>query len=526
MGRGKSGDLTQEAVRPTGRSLTGRASLNAVASGLDYGVRAIVELVVSPLLVAGLGAQMFGAWRVLWQWSGYVWGASGRSAQALQYAIANRQWTATPLEKRRLVGCAIVVWLCFLPLMLLAGALGVWLGPAILDVPSDQVAQFRVAAAILAVDAMVLTLTTLPRSTLQGENLGYTRMGASTLLVAVGGALLVVAVKLDLGLPGVAGATLLTTVLTGWVFWHITRRRLPWFGASRPPRHLVRWFLGLSAWFLGWKFVLELMIASDVLILGAFGSLSLVAAFALTKFVADSLMQVLALLVQATIPGIGGYLGAGNLRKAGGLRGEVMALVWLAGTAAGATIIVWNGPFVGLWVNDDLYAGDTATVLIVVLALQIAIVKADTYVIDVALVPRVKVVAGVAAAVASIGLAVVGVQVFESEVVGLCVGLLLGRSVLGIAAPWAVGRVLGLPLRTQLAGAVRPLLVTVAVFTAAYLAAERIDVDSWPTLVAGVAVTVAVLGALSAVAGLSRVQRRRLVARARALAPGSRAAQS
>ena len=165
MGRGESGDLTQEAVRPAGRSLTGRASLNAVASGLDYGVRAIVELIVSPLLVAGLGAQMFGAWRVLWQWSGYVWGASGRSAQALQYAIANRQWTATPLEKRRLVGCAIVVWLCFLPLMLLAGALGVWLGPAILDVPSDQVAQFRVAAAILAVDAMVLTLTTLPRST-------------------------------------------------------------------------------------------------------------------------------------------------------------------------------------------------------------------------------------------------------------------------------------------------------------------------------------------------------------------------
>jgi hypothetical protein len=70
------------------------------------------------------------------------------------------------------------------------------------------------------------------------------------------------------------------------------------------------------------------------------------------------------------------------------------------------------------------------------------------------------------------------------------------------------------------------LLVTAVVFGVAYLAAERIDVDSWPTLVAGVAVTVAVLGALSAVAGLNRGQRRRLVARARALAPGSRAAQS
>ena len=93
----------------TGRSLTGRASLNAVASGLDYGVRALVELVVSPLVVSGLGAATYGAWRVLWQWSSYVWGASGRSAQALQYAIANRQWTATDEEKRRLVGAAALV---------------------------------------------------------------------------------------------------------------------------------------------------------------------------------------------------------------------------------------------------------------------------------------------------------------------------------------------------------------------------------------------------------------------------------
>ena len=190
----------------TGRSLTGRASLNAVASGLDYGVRALVELVVSPLVVAGLGAATYGAWRVLWQWSSYVWGASGRSAQALQYAIANRQWTATDEEKRRLVGAAALVWLLFVPLVLVAGGLGVWLVPHLMEVPADQVTPLRVAAAILVVDALAMTLLTLPRSALVGENLGYTRMGASAGLVAVGGLLLVASVKLGLGLPGLAGA--------------------------------------------------------------------------------------------------------------------------------------------------------------------------------------------------------------------------------------------------------------------------------------------------------------------------------
>ncbi|MPZ94147.1 MAG: hypothetical protein GEU96_04350 [Propionibacteriales bacterium] len=522
MGRGDSADLTAEAARPAGRSLTGRASLNAVASGLDYGVRAVVELVVSPLLVAGLGPQMFGAWRVLWQWSGYVWGASGRSAQALQFAIANRQWTATPQEKRQLIGCAIVVWLIFLPLLLTAGGLGVWLGPHLLDVPASQVTEIRVAAAVLVLDAMAVTLVTLPRSTLQGENLGYTRMGVSTVLVAAGGGLVVLAVQLDLGLPGVAGATVLTTVLTGLVFWRVTLRHLPWFGASRPTRQLVRWFLGLSAWFLGWKFVLELMIASDVLVLAAFASLTLVAAFALTKFVADSLTQVLALLVQATIPGIGAYLGAGNLPKAGRLRAEVMSLIWLTGTAAGATVIIWNGSFVGLWVGDDLYAGRLASLLVVVLGMQVAMIRSDTYVIDVALIPRVKVVAGVVAAVASIGLAIVGVGVLDGGVVGLCLGLVAGRAVLGLAAPWAVGKVLGLSLAAQLLAAIRPTLVTVLVFAGAYAAAPELHTESWLTLVPGVAVTVVVVGALAAVAGLSRAQQRRLVGRARAVMPRSK----
>lgn len=517
MARGDSADLTQEAARPAGRSLTDRASLNAVASALDYGVRALVELIVSPLLVSGLGPAAFGAWRVLWQWSGYIWGASGRSAQALQFAIANHQWTATPLEKRRFVGCAIVVWLFFLPLQLVAGGLGIWLGPGLLGVPADQVVDFRIAAAVLTLDALILTLITLPRSTLQGENLGYARMGISTVLVALGGGLMVLAVKLDLGLPGVAGATLLTSILTGGVFWYITRRRLPWFGASRPSAKLIRWFLGLSGWFLGWKFVLELMIASDLLVLAALGSLSLVAAYALTKFVAEALMQVLGLLVQATIPGIGAYLGSGALHKAATLRGEVASLVWLSGTAAGATIILWNASFVGLWVGGDLYAGHTATLLVVILAMQIAMIRSDTFILDVALVPRIKVVAGVAAAVASIGFAIIGVGVFDAGVVGLCVGLVLGRAILGLTAPWAVGRVLGLRLRRQLLATIRPALAMAVIFAAAHEGARRFSIDSWLTLVPTTAVTVLVLGVVSAFLGLNRTQRRRLTARAQAL---------
>jgi O-antigen/teichoic acid export membrane protein len=517
MAGSERAELARPAGERTGPSLTGRASLNALASALEYGVRIVVELVVSPLLVAGLGAQMYGAWRVLWQWTGYVWGASGRSAQALQFAIANRQWTASTQQKRELVGAALVVWLLFIPLVLTAGALGVWLAPVLLDVPAGQVTGLRLAAAVLVLDALAVTVLTLPRSTLQGQNLGYTRMTVTPAMVAVGGALLVLAVRLDLGLPGVAAATLATTLLTGWVFLRITRRRLPWFGVSRPSRHLVRWFLGLSMWFLGWKFVLELMIASDVLVLAMFAPLTAVAAFALTKFVTDSLVQALSLLVQATIPGIGGHVGAGRTARAAALRGEVLALVWVMGAAVGATVVMWNASFVGVWVGADLFAGREVTLLLVVLALQIALIRTDTFLIDVALVPRIKVLAGSLAAVVSIGLAAVAAGPLGLGVVGMCLGLAIGRGVLGVTAPLAVGRILGIPVHRQLRGIARPVLTTAILFGAAYVASGEFSVGSWPALFLVVAATAPPVALLAAVCGLNRTQRGRLVIRVREL---------
>lgn len=146
-------------------------------------------------------------------------------------------------------------------------------------------------------------------------------------------------------------------------------------------------------------------------------------------------------------------------------------------------------------------------------------IRGDTFILDVALVPRVKVVAGIAAAVASIALAVVGVGVLDGGVVGLCVGLVTGRAILGIAAPVAVGRVLGVRLRSQVRATIRPVLAMAVVFTAAFEGAVRFSTDSWLTLVPSVVVSVLALGLLSALLGLSRVQRRRLTRRARAMLP-------
>jgi O-antigen/teichoic acid export membrane protein len=500
--------------RPTG-NLSRRASLNTLAAGLDYAARSLVELVLTPLLVAGLGTYLYGTWRVLWQWTGYVWATSGRSSQALQFAIANRQHVADDHEKRGYVGSAVVVWLLFLPALIGVGALGVWLAPVVMHVRPDLVEAVRWAAALLVADAIVLTVLSSSRSVLQGENLGYKRMGLSAALVVVGGALTATALLLRTGIVGVAAANLAGTVLTGVLFWFLAHRYVPWFGLARPARATVRWFLGLSTWFLGWKLVIQLMTASDVLLLGMLASVGLVTVYVISKFVAESLNRLLVAIMNGVTPGLAGLVGAGKHSRAMQVRNELMAMTWLVVTVVGASTLVWNASFVGLWVGEEHYAGTPATLLIVVMVGQFCFIRNDGFLIDATLDLRVKVLTGAASTIVSIGLAVVLVGVYDSGIVGLCAGIVAGRMVLTLAYPWQVGRSLGCAFSAQLHGIVRPAVATVALYAAALAVQPYVATDSWPLLIAGAVCTAGIFTVVASRAGLSANQRRRLLTRVR-----------
>ena len=497
------------------QNLSKKASLTSLASGLDYAAGIIVQAIINPLLVRGLGTYLYGAWRVLYQFNGYLWAASGRSAQALTWVIAKGQHSLTDDERRRYAGSAVVVWCIFLPFLALGGGLLSWVAPHFLKTPLPYVWGVRVAGLLLTADAIALTLLTIPRSTLQGSNLGYKRMGLSALLILAGGGFMAIAVYLHAGIGGVALANLADTVVTGALFYKVARTFVPWFGFERPTKEDIRWMLRLSGWFTIWKIVFELMTGGDVVVLGVFASVQLVTVYSLTGLVAWTLVPLIAIVFEGSSPGLGGIFGRGDMEKAIQIRNEIMAMTWLITTVLGGSLLLWDRSFVGLWVGRQFYAGTTPLLLILVMVMQFVFIGNDGRIMDLTLKVRAKVLCGAASAMLSIALAIVFMKSFDDPIVGMCVGFIVGRLALTVGYPWLVGRILGHPIMAQLRATPRPLLTTALLFGATLRLGELLTITSWITLLFLGSLTAVGLGVTAGFIGLSKGQRKAMMDRAR-----------
>jgi O-antigen/teichoic acid export membrane protein len=497
------------------RNLTRKASLNAAASFVDYAARAVVGFLLNPFIVTHLGDSGFGTWQFLQRLIGHTTPAAGRPGEALKWVVAHEQSSTDYDAKRRQVGNAVTVWILFLPLLSVVGGVLSWFAPTWLDSPTHQYPTVRLAAAVLVANVVLAAVANLPQSVLQGENLGYKRLGQSTAVVLLGGLLAAAALMLDLGLVGLAGAMVVTTLLSGATYFRIVRSHVRWFGIARPPLHATLQFIRLSWWFLLWNLVMQAIKGSDVILLGVVASSMLVTTYSLTSYVPQMISDTVFLVISAVMPGLGRLVGAGDLPRAAAVRNETMALTWLLCTAAGATTLLWERSFLGLWVGERYYVGTTAMLLIVVMILQLALIRTDSNVIDLTLDLRRKVLLGLLSTCLSVLLAWLFLGPFDLGIAGLVCGFLAGRSVLSVAYALMIGRLLDIPLGRQFAGALRPALATAVLFGGASVLGTKASTGSWATLVLACAVSMVVASTLAFVGGLARWQRAAVLARAR-----------
>jgi O-antigen/teichoic acid export membrane protein len=235
--------------------------------------------------------------------------------------------------------------------------------------------------------------------------------------------------------------------------------------------------LRLSWWFMGWNLVTSLLLASDVVVLGLLNSVESVTDYSLTKYVPETLIGVIVIVIFGIMPGLGSIIGTGDYERAARLRDEINSFIWLAATTLGASIIIWNRAFIGLWVGADHYSGSMPNLLVVLAAMQLALIRSDGNIIDLTLRMRQKVLLGFLSVTVSIVAAGILVGYFKLGIVGLCLGIMGGRLILSIGYPVLISRFLKNSFSSQISQTLRPILVTLLLFLIA------IGLDSFAPIV-------------------------------------------
>ena len=467
-------------MRPLNRSKI--AALNSLASLLQYSTKILVQVLLTPILVSGLGDIFYGVWQILIRSVGFISAADGRPTQALKWVIANEQLSDDQYVKRKAIGSALGVGLIMMPVMAILGLTISWFAPDLTGVDESQHLTVRIVGILLTINLMLTVFVMLPESVIHGMNLSYKRMGLVSLVEVAGGLLTFFAIESGMGIVGVAAALTSQTVLLGILFWLLAKKYLAWFGIERVRLTEVKRFFKISIWYSGWNFVQRVLISSDVVLIGLLISAVAVTEFTLTTYATTTSITVLSMIVASAMPALGGLIGNKEFQRTLDLHMEMLLLGLLMLSSICIPILIWNKSFVTLWVGAAYYTGDDINFLMVLLSIQLLFIRIDAYLIDATLNIKRKVQLGFLASLLLVILATILGHQFG--LYGVCLGLLLGKLVLNFCYPVIICNLLGANLIRHYQPLRFPLMIVMVALVGFYFTGSAPVANNWAQLIA------------------------------------------
>jgi O-antigen/teichoic acid export membrane protein len=461
------------------KSLTYKAGLSFISQLLQMVARLIVGFGVTPIVIRGLGAELYGAWSMIQQSLGYLSLSDLRPMGTLKFTLATKQHIDDPEEKRRQVGAALRVWLISFPIFCILGVIAVWKLPLFIHVKPQYQSAVQIAIAILAFCTAMEKLFSLPANALRGMNLEYRAMGLNSAIIILNGFILVLTIKLGWGLPGVAGASFCGIFISGIVRLWVARNALSWFGTSKPSRSELINFVKLTVWLSFSTLGGLLFTSSDLLLIGHILNPTDVAVYVTTGTVLlMATNQVIQLQGSAT-SGLAGICGQGDWKRAIAVRSEIFSLATATLVLIGSVIIAMNKLFISLWVGPQFFGGQGLTCLLVMAALGKLAYQIDTIMMAGSFETKIK---QIAISLFITGCITVILGIYLLKIIGMS-GMAIALTC-GYLLQWGYYQILirnqtGLSFAKICAPFIRLLVSVLPVFALATLVSSRFHAKTW-----------------------------------------------
>ncbi len=422
-------------------SLKKAAGLNVISSVIDLFTTQIVALILQPVIVKALGANLFGIWKIIGQSTNYSNLADLRINQTLIWTLARNRLVYTEEEFRQNFSDAFYSLLLGLPVLMLVSVGIIWYVPYLTKVSGDYFLLVRLITFIVVFNFVINKFCSFFDSILKGMNMAYKRIGLRAFVTALSGGLVYAALALGYGIYGLATAYVISSLILLASLFYILKTNFTWFSLAGPSRKGIISYFKLTGYFVLSSSLKTISGNSELIILGYFTSLSVVTAYTFTKYLCTMVRSVVDTFIQAVKPSFSGYIGTGNFEAAANIRRNVLNVMMMVTVPLACIVIVFNYSFLKVWVDSAYYLGDTENLLIALtIFLKIIVYNEEGY-IKASLDLKKLVVLNALSTAVFVVLSVILVRPFA--VTGLCISILASDLVLLIIYPSVLSRFYG-----------------------------------------------------------------------------------
>jgi len=349
-------------------ALSRKATGNALFSFGAFAYSAVLSIVITPLLVHGLGATYYGIFALSTAALGFVGMLDLGMGTALVRFLSSALGRGEIAESRNLIQASVafncIVGAVGFGVMLL---LGLVFAPTLFDLTGNQLGAARFA---LLVSGAAFAFGTVGRA-FSAVPLALQRNGVTAavgiVFATLGAGTSAAIVTSGLGLRWLVGAYALIDVIGLAVSMVVARRILPGLRFSPQwDRARIRRLITFSGWIFLANISAFVIFQFDRLMLGALASVSAVTYYAVPSSMASYLLAATISLAGIIIPAAGDLIARGELHRVERLYRRSTRLCLLFVGSVGIPAVFFAHPLLALWLGHHFAAKSTTILQILV----------------------------------------------------------------------------------------------------------------------------------------------------------------
>ncbi|MCX6064805.1 MAG: hypothetical protein NT121_03500 [Chloroflexi bacterium] len=461
-------------------TLTQRALLTFAGNLVVQIAEFLTGFFVTPVIMRGLGTELFGAWGMIQQAIGYFSTTDLRAPAAMRFMLGLKQHDDDVAAKQRLIGSLFVIWTFSLPLTILLGAILIWYAPQIINVNSPYLAAVRITLIVLLANSIIDRILSIPMHILRAQNLDFMGAGINTFTVITGSLLSGLAVYFGWGLVGLALATTFNIILVSLGRFAVARRAIPWLNAKKPYRDELITFFKTSLWLFFSGLGGLLIYSTDTILVGIIINPAASGIYMTTGVAMRMFGEPIYQIVSAGNAGIMGLCGQKNWERVAQVRKEMYFILLFFMTVLGTGIIALNGSFLSIWASSAYYGGSGLTIAIVTVMVTMYLSRIDLLITDAMLFLKQKTWAFFAAGIVVVGCGSSLLPIYGT--IGMAFALLAGNLSLLVISWFLIHQKMGKLGSALIFELMQPLAVMAACFWMAAWAQTWLKPSNWAQL--------------------------------------------